>query len=223
MRILLVDDDPALVRSLQIGLRTAGHEVLLARDGRSALQAAREDEPDLVVLDLGLPDLPGPEVIRRLRSWTALPVVVLSARSDSQDKVEALDLGADDYVTKPFGLEELLARIRAAGRRTGADRPEVRAGDLVISPATRQLTRAGEAVRLTPTEWSLLDVLLRAAPRLVSREDLLREVWGPGYERETHYLRVHIGSLRKKLEADPAAPRHVLTEPGMGYRFTDGT
>ena len=223
MRILLVDDDATLARSLAIGLRTQGHEVLVARDGRTALQAAREDDPDLVVLDLGLPDLAGPEVIRRLRAWTGLPIVVLSARSDSYDKVEALDLGADDYVTKPFGLEELLARIRAAGRRTGADRPEVRAGDLVISPATRQLTRAGESVRLTPTEWSLLDVLLRSSPRLVSREELLREVWGPGYERETHYLRVHIGSLRKKLEHDPADPRHVVTEPGMGYRFTEGT
>ena len=223
MRILLVDDDAALVRSLAIGLRTQGHEVLVARDGRTALQAAREDDPDLLVLDLGLPDLSGPEVIRRVRSWTGLPIIVLSARSDSQDKVQALDLGADDYVTKPFGLEELLARIRAAGRRTGADRPEVRAGDLVISPTTRQLTRAGESVRLTPTEWALLEVLLRDAPRLVTREDLLREVWGPGYERETHYLRVHIGSLRKKLEHDPAEPRHVLTVPGMGYRFADGT
>ena len=223
MRVLLVDDDPALVRSLDIGLRSQGHDVVVARDGRTALQAAREDEPDLVVLDLGLPDLSGSEVIRRLREWTGLPIVVLSARSDSHDKVEALDLGADDYVTKPFGLEELLARIRAAGRRTGADRAEVRAGDLVIAPATRQLTRAGQPVRLTPTEWSLLEVLLRDSPRLVSREDLLREVWGPGYERETHYLRVHVGSLRKKIEVDPSDPRHVLTEPGMGYRFTSGT
>ena len=219
MRILLVDDDPALVQSLAIGLRTHGHDVVVARDGRTALQAAREDEPDLVVLDLGLPDVGGPEIIRQLRAWTTLPIVVLSARSDSRDKVEALDLGADDYVTKPFGLAELLARIRAAGRRTGADRPEVRTGDLVITPATRQLTRGGEPVRLTPTEWSLLEVLLRASPRLVPREDLLREVWGPGYERETHYLRVHVGTLRKKLEADPAHPRHLLTEAGMGYRF----
>ena len=219
MRVLLVDDDPALVQSLAIGLQAHGHQVLTARDGRPALQAAREDEPDLVVLDLGLPDLGGPEVIRRLRAWTSLPIVVLSARSDSRDKVEALDLGADDYVTKPFGLEELLARIRAAGRRTGADRPEVRTGGLVISPASRQVTRDGQPVRLTPTEWSLLEVLLRASPRLVSREELLREVWGPGYERETHYLRVHVGSLRKKLEADPSRPELVLTEPGMGYRW----
>jgi two-component system KDP operon response regulator KdpE len=223
VRILLVDDDPALVRSLDIGLRTHGHEVLVARDGRTALQAAREDDPDLVVLDLGLPDLAGPEVIRQLRAWTRLPIVVLSARPDSHDKVEALDLGADDYVTKPFGLEELVARIRAAGRRSGADRPEFRVGDLVISSATRQLQRDGQPVRLTPTEWSLLDVLLRDSPRLVSREDLLREVWGPGYERETHYLRVHVASLRKKLEPDPAEPRYVVTEPGMGYRFTGST
>jgi two-component system KDP operon response regulator KdpE len=219
VRVLLVDDDQALVQSLAIGLRTHGHDVLVARDGRTAIDAAREDAPDLVVLDLGLPDVSGPDVIRAIRSWTGLPIVVLSARSDSRDKVEALDLGADDYVTKPFGLEELLARIRAAGRRTGADRPEVRAGDLVISTATRRATKAGQAVRLTPTEWSLLEVLLRAAPRLVAREDLLREVWGPGYERETHYLRVHVGSLRKKLEHDPSQPRHLLTEAGMGYRF----
>lgn len=219
MRVLLVDDDAALVQSLAIGLHAHGHQVLTARDGRTALQAAREDEPDLVVLDLGLPDLAGPDVIRGLRAWTSLPIVVLSARSDSRDKVEALDLGADDYVTKPFGLEELLARIRAAGRRTGADRPEVRTGNLVISPASRQVTRDGQPVRLTPTEWSLLEVLLRASPRLVSREELLLEVWGPGYERETHYLRVHVGALRKKLEADPSRPVLVLTEPGMGYRW----
>ena len=219
MRILVVDDDATLRQTLAIGLRAGGHEVLLAADGRSALQAAVEDKPDLVVLDLGLPDLSGVEVLRELRTWSSLPVVVLSARDGSQDKVQALDLGADDYVTKPFGAEELLARIRAAGRRAGSDLPVVEAGSLVIDVPARRVTRDGAVVRLTPTEWSLLEMLVRHPGRLVSQRDLLHEVWGPSYGRETNYLRVYVAGLRKKLEEDPATPRHLLTAAGMGYRF----
>jgi two-component system KDP operon response regulator KdpE len=219
MRILLVDDDATLRQTLSIGLRAEGHHVLLAADGRSALQAVSEDRPDLVVLDLGLPDLSGVDVLRRLRSWSRLPVVVLSARDGSEDKVEALDLGADDYVTKPFGSEELLARIRAAARRAGSDLPVVEAGSLTIDIPDRLVMRDGERVRLTPTEWGLLEALVRHPGRLVSQQDLLHEVWGPSYGRETNYLRVYVSGLRKKLEVDPSAPQHLLTEPGLGYRF----
>jgi len=219
VRILLVDDDETLRRTLGIGLRAADHDVLIAADGRSALQALREDKPDLVVLDLGLPDLSGVEVLRRLRSWSTVPVVVLSARAESSEKVQALDLGADDYVTKPFGMDELLARIRAAGRRAGSDVPVLEAGDLVIDLPARRVTKAGEVVRLTPTEWGLLEMLVRTPGRLVTQRDLLHEVWGPSYGRETNYLRVYLGGLRKKLEDDPSAPRHLITEPGIGYRF----
>jgi two-component system KDP operon response regulator KdpE len=214
-----VDDDATLRSALGIGLRAAGHDVLVAADGRTALQAVREDRPDLVVLDLGLPDLSGIEVLRSLRTWSTTPVVVLSARAESTEKVEALDLGADDYVTKPFGMEELLARIRAAARRAGSDVPVLEAGDLVVDLPARRVTKNGEVVRLTPTEWGLLEVLVRTPGRLVSQRDLLHEVWGPAYGTETHYLRVYVGALRKKLEDDPSAPRHLITEPGMGYRF----
>ncbi|MGC4110036.1 MAG: response regulator transcription factor [Nocardioides sp.] len=219
MRILLVDDDATLRRTLTIGLRAADHEVLIAADGRSALQALREDRPDLVVLDLGLPDVSGVEVLRQLRSWSTVPVVVLSARAESAEKVQALDLGADDYVTKPFGMDELLARVRAAGRRAGSDVPVLEAGDLVVDLPARRVTKGGAVVRLTPTEWGLLEMLVRTPGRLVSQKDLLHEVWGPAYGRETNYLRVYVGSLRKKLEDDPSEPRHLITEPGMGYRF----
>jgi two-component system KDP operon response regulator KdpE len=217
--VLLVDDDATLRRTLGIGLRAAGHEVVVAADGRTALQAAREDRPDIVVLDLGLPDLSGVEVLRDLRAWSTVPVVVLSARAESGEKVRALDLGADDYVTKPFGMEELLARVRAAARRAGSDVPVLEAGDLVIDLPARRVTRRGEVVRLTPTEWSLLELLVRTPGRLVTQRDLLHEVWGPSYGRETNYLRVYVGGLRKKLEDDPSAPRHLITEPGIGYRF----
>jgi two-component system, OmpR family, KDP operon response regulator KdpE len=219
VRILLVDDDATLRQTLAIGLRAQGHEVLLAADGRSALQAAREDQPDLVVLDLGLPDLSGVEVLRDLRTWSRLPVVVLSARDGSPDKVEALDLGADDYVTKPFGADELLARIRAAARRAGSDLPVFETGSLRIDVPARRVLRHGTAVRLTPTEWAMLEVLVRHPGRLVTQKDLLHEVWGPSYDRETNYLRVYVAGLRKKLEEDPASPRHLVTEPGLGYRF----
>ena len=203
MKVLLVDDDATLRQTLAIGLRAEGHEVLLAADGRSALQAAVEDQPDLLVLDLGLPDLSGVEVLRELRTWSTLPVVVLSARDGSRDKVEALDLGADDYVTKPFGADELLARIRAAGRRAGSDLPVLEAGSLTIDVPARRVTRDGAVIRLTPTEWSLLEVLVRHPGRLVSQRDLLHEVWGPSYGQETNYLRVYVAGLRKKLEDRP--------------------
>jgi two-component system KDP operon response regulator KdpE len=219
VKVLVVDDDPTLRRTLEIGLRAEGHEVLIAADGRTALQALQEDHPDIVVLDLGLPDVSGVEVLRRLRAWSTTPVVVLSARAESTEKVEALDLGADDYVTKPFGMEELLARVRAAARRAGSDVPVLQAGDLVIDLPARRVTKAGEVVRLTPTEWGLLEMLVRTPGRLVSQQDLLHEVWGPSYGRETNYLRVYVGGLRKKLEDDPSAPRHLITEPGIGYRF----
>ncbi len=217
--MLVVDDDATLRSTLAIGLRAADHEVLIAADGRTALQALREDRPDVVVLDLGLPDLSGIEVLRRLRTWSTTPVVVLYARAESTEKVEALDLGADDYVTKPFGMDELLARIRAAARRAGSDVPVLEAGDLVIDLPARRVTKAGEVVRLTPTEWGLLEMLVRTPGRLVAQRDLLHEVWGPAYDKETNYLRVYVGALRKKLEDDPSAPRHLITEPGMGYRF----
>jgi two-component system KDP operon response regulator KdpE len=219
VKVLLVDDDATLRQTLGIGLRAAGHDVLIAGDGRTALQAAREDRPDIVVLDLGLPDLSGFDVLRRLRAWSTVPVVVLSARAESSEKVQALDLGADDYVTKPFGMEELLARVRAAARRAGSDVPVLSAGDLVIDLPARRVTKGGAVVRLTPTEWGLLEMLVRAPGRLVSQQDLLHEVWGPTYSRETNYLRVYVGGLRKKLEDDPSTPRHLITEPGMGYRF----
>jgi two-component system KDP operon response regulator KdpE len=219
VKVLLVDDDATLRRTLGIGLRAADHDVLVVADGRSALQALREDRPDIVVLDLGLPDLSGMEVLGRLRAWSTVPVVVLSARAESSEKVQALDLGADDYVTKPFGMEELLARIRAAARRAGSDVPVLEAGDLMIDLPARRVSRSGAVVRLTPTEWGLLEMLVRTPGRLVSQRDLLHAVWGPAYGKETNYLRVYIGGLRKKLEVDPSRPRHLITEPGMGYRF----
>ena len=219
MRILLVEDDRVLLRTLAIGLRAEGYDVLVAADGRTALDACREDDPDLVILDLGLPDLSGFDVLRSVRSWSALPFIVLSARSDSADKVTALDAGADDYVTKPFGMDELLARIRAAGRRAGGERPPVQAGELCIDLADRRVTRSGERVHLTPKEWDLLEALVVADGRVVRQADLLHAVWGPGYGDESQYLRTYVGTLRKKLEADASRPRHLVTEPGVGYRF----
>ncbi|HET6684962.1 MAG TPA: winged helix-turn-helix domain-containing protein, partial [Jiangellaceae bacterium] len=195
--------------------------VVTAHDGASALEVAADKHPDVVVLDLGLPDLDGVEVIRGLRGWTRVPIIVLSARQDSHDKVVALDAGADDYMTKPFGMDELLARLRAAIRRIGPTEEEavVAAGDLTIDLARRKVTRAGTDVRLTPTEWGLLEVLVRAEGRMVGRQQLLHEVWGPAYNSETNYLRVYAAQLRRKLEDDPAHPRHIVTVPGMGYRF----
>lgn len=219
-KVLVVDDEPALARALAINLRAHGWEVVTAADGRSALDAAAREHPDVVVLDLGLPDLDGTEVIAGLRGWTSVPIVVLSARQHGEDKVEALDLGADDYVTKPFAMNELMARLRAAVRRAQDAAPaasEVVAGDLVVDLARKRVARAGQDVRLTPTEWAFLELLARNLGRLVPREQVLREVWGPAYAHESHYLRVYAAQLRRKLEADPAHPRHLVTTPGLGY------
>ncbi len=219
-RVLVVDDDPAIQRTLAIGLRARGYDVLPARDGRTAVQACRDDEPDVVLLDLGLPDLSGVEVLRTVREWSAVPVIVLSARHGSDDKVEALDVGADDYVTKPFGMDELLARVRAAVRRSVPDqlRPVV-TDAFTIDLAARQVLREGTEVRLTPTEWRLLESLVSRPGRLVPQRQLLSDGWGPGYVAETNYLRVYVAGLRRKLEPDPSRPRYLITEPGMGYRF----
>jgi two-component system KDP operon response regulator KdpE len=221
-RVLVIDDDPHLLRALRITLRAAGHDVDTAPDGRTALQQAAALPPDVVVLDLGLPDLDGTEVLAGLRPWYAGPVLVLSARADSQDKVRALDAGADDYVTKPFDMSELLARLRAALRRGSGEPadPVVTTGHFTVDLAARQVTVEGAPVHLTPTEWGLLEALVRHPGRLIAQRQLLQSVWGPAYEKETHYLRVYLAQLRRKLEPDPAHPRYLRTEPGMGYRFT---
>ena len=218
--VLVVDDEPHLVRTLAINLRARDYEVETAQDGRSALQAFHEREPDLIVLDLGLPDLDGVEVLRRVREVSEVPVIVLSARSESVDKVEALDVGADDYVTKPFGMEELLARVRVALRRNreldSPQQPPFETDRFRLDFAERRAVIDGAETRLTPTEWRLLSVLARRPGHLVSQRDLLREVWGPGYGRESNYLRVYANQLRRKLEPDPTRPRYLLTEPGQG-------
>ena len=224
-RVLLVDDDTHLLRALRITLAARGYTVLTAADGRTALRVAADHQPDVIVLDLGLPDRDGADVITHLRLSTSVPIIVLSARTDSADKVHALDRGADDYVTKPFGVAELMARMRAAVRRAGsvgdaADSP-IRAGDLTVDLAAKIVYRDGEQVRLTPTEWSILELLARNYGRLVSRRQLLQHIWGPGDRKETSYLRVYLAQLRHKLEQDPAHPRHLITEAGMGYRFRD--
>ncbi|MEZ0089583.1 response regulator [Streptacidiphilus sp. EB129] len=223
-RVLVVDDEPQIVRALVINLRARGYEVDAAQDGASALELAAARHPDVVLLDLGLPDMDGTQVIRGLRGWTKIPVIVLSARHASDEKVEALDAGADDYVTKPFGMDELLARLRAAVRRaapvgTDPDEAVVNTASFTVDLVAKRVQRDGADVRLTPTEWHLLEVLVRNAGRLVSQKQLLQEVWGPAYGTETNYLRVYMAQLRRKLEADPAHPRHFITEPGMGYRF----
>ena len=264
-RVLVVDDEPQILRALRINLRVRDYDVHVAATGAEALQVAGRYPPDLVILDLGLPDLDGVEVIQGLRGWTKAPIIVLSGRADSLDKVEALDAGADDYITKPFGVEELLARMRAAVRRTGAveDLPKIQLGRLVVDLAAKRVTRqatvpagdgdqagAGQAgatggqaevaggqpevaggqpeagapdqaddIRLTPTEWHLLEVLLRNPGKLLSRNQLLTEVWGPGYADATGNLRLYMAQLRRKLEPDPARPRWLVTEPGMGYRY----
>jgi two-component system KDP operon response regulator KdpE len=219
--VLIADDDPQILRALRITLGARGYEVTTAADGRAALDAATRTRPDLVVLDLGMPGLSGIEVIQALRGWTTVPILVVSGRTESWDKVEALDAGADDYVTKPFAADELLARIRALSRRqaTATDEPVVTFGDVVVDLGARVATRAGSTVRLTPTEWRLLEVLVRHPGRLVTREALLTEVWGPQYTSDTGYLRLYLSQLRKKLEPEPSAPRFLITESGMGYRF----
>jgi len=219
----LVDDEPQILRALRINLTTRGYEVITAATGAGALRAVAERAPDVIVLDLGLPDMDGTQVLGGLRGWTEVPVIVLSARTDSADKVAALDAGADDYLTKPFGMEEFLARLRAALRRgaspAGEDAPVVVTDAFTVDLMTKTVTRDGSAVHLTPTEWGILEMLVRNRGKLVGQKELLQEVWGPAYATETHYLRVYVAQLRRKLEPQPGRPRHLLTEAGMGYRF----
>ncbi|UUU39530.1 response regulator [Streptomyces sp. NBC_00162] len=224
-RVLVVEDEPQIVRALVINLKARKYEVDAAADGASALELAAARHPDVVVLDLGLPDMDGIEVIKGLRGWTRVPILVLSARHTSDEKVDALDAGADDYVTKPFGMDELLARLRAAVRRaeppagSGEDEVVVETEAFTVDLAAKKAVREGRDVRLTPTEWHLLEVLVRNGGKLVSQRQLLQEVWGPSYGTETNYLRVYMAQLRRKLESNPSHPRHFITEPGMGYRF----
>jgi two-component system KDP operon response regulator KdpE len=220
-RVLVVDDEPAMLRALRINLRVRKYDVTTASTGREALAEARRRPPDAVILDLGLPDVDGIEVIRELRGWSRAPVIVLSGRTGPGDKIAALDAGADDYVTKPFSMEELLARLRAVLRRddTGPLPVRVRVGRCEIDLAAHTALDGARTVRLTPTQWRLLEILLRHPGQLVGTQRLLTEIWGPGYERYTHYLRFHMAGLRRKLEDDPSRPRHLLTEPGMGYRY----
>ncbi|PKZ66100.1 DNA-binding response regulator [Gordonia terrae] len=226
-RVLVVDDEPQLLRALRINLNARGFAVTTAATGAAALTVAARENPHVVVLDLGLPDIDGLTVLEGLRGWTTVPVIVLSARTDAADKVVALDSGADDYVTKPFGMEEFLARLRAALRRGAvsnatSEAPVVDAGAFVVDLAAKQVTRGEVPVHLTPTEWGILEILVRHEGKLVSQSDILTTVWGPGYLGQSNYLRVYLASLRRKLEEDPAHPRHLLTEAGMGYRFVRG-
>ncbi|WP_018658100.1 response regulator [Actinomadura flavalba] len=221
-RVLVVDDDAQILRALRVNLRARDYAVDTAETGTAALRAAGERHPDLVVLDLGLPDMEGVDVVHGLRGWTRVPIIVLSGRAGSSDKVEALEAGADDYVTKPFDIAELVARIRAVTRRAVPSdaAPVVAVGHGTVDLPARTVRAAdGTPVRLTPTEWHLLEILVRNPGRLVTQRHLLTEVWGPSYTAETHYLRQYMAQLRRKLEPDPARPRHLLTEPGMGYRF----
>jgi len=228
-RVLVVDDEPQLLRALRITIGARGHDVRTAVDGRQALADAASHPPDRIILDLGLPDMDGVDVIRGLRGWTSAPIIVLSGRTGSEDKVEALDAGADDYVTKPFGVDELLARLRAVSRRVVGedDSPTARIGAYTIDLATRRPSRTdgidgdadGNEVRLTPTEWHLLEILVRHPGKLINQKQLLADVWGPAYTDQFHYLREYLARLRRKLEPDPSRPRHLITEPGMGYRY----
>jgi two-component system KDP operon response regulator KdpE len=221
MHVLVVDDDPDLLSALAITLRAHQYVVHTARTGTDGLEVAGQHPPDIAVIDLGLPDMEGTTVITRLRSWTDAPILVLSGRADSADKVEALDAGADDYVTKPFSADELLARLRAAARRAPAPdaSPLVEVGAATIDLAARRVIKAGVDVHLTPTEWQLLEVFIKHPGKLLSRRTLLRSAWGPGYETAGGSLRLYMAQLRRKLEDDPARPRHLLNEPGLGYRF----
>ncbi|GGF24312.1 response regulator [Subtercola lobariae] len=225
MRVLIVDDDAQIRRALRINLNARGYEVVLAATGEDALKQAAEHPAELVVLDLGLPGLSGIAVIEGLRGWSTVPILVVSGRSDSADKVDALDAGADDYVTKPFAIDELLARIRALTRRNvaGVDEPVVTFGDITVDLAAHDVRSGDTVVKLTPTEWKLLEVLVRNPRRLVTKQQLLSTVWGSAYTTEDGYLRLYLAQLRKKLEPDPSRPRYLITEPGLGYRFTPGT
>jgi two-component system KDP operon response regulator KdpE len=220
-RVLVVEDEPQMQRALTTNLRARGYDVDEAASGEEALALAASRHPDVVILDLGLPGIDGIDVVHGLRGWTTVPILVLSARDDEASKVQALDVGADDYVTKPFGMDELLARLRAALRRaTPADEePMVSTDDFVVDLAAKRVMRGSEAVHLTPTEWQVVEVLVRNPGRLVSQRQLLAEVWGPQYRTETNYLRLYLAQVRRKLEPEPSRPRYFLTEPGMGYRF----
>jgi two-component system, OmpR family, KDP operon response regulator KdpE len=222
-RILVVDDEPQIVRALKVILRGAGYSTEQAESKEEALNAVSVHPPDAMVLDLVLPDGSGVDVCTEVRSWTSLPIIVLSAVGDEREKVRALDAGADDYITKPFGTDELLARLRAALRRVSEDggEPTVDLGDLVIDLAARTVARNGAGVHLTPIEFNLLRVLALHRGKLVTHRQLLHQVWGPGYEEETHYLRVHVAHIRSKIESEPSRPRHLITEPGIGYRLRD--
>jgi two-component system KDP operon response regulator KdpE len=223
IRVLVVDDEPQIVRALAVNLQAIGYKVDVARSGEEALRVAADHRPDAVILDLGLPGMDGLEVIGGLRGWTTVPIIVLSVREQERDKIAALDAGADDYVTKPFGMGELLARLRSALRRATAgdlDEPTVATPDFTIDLSTKMvMSPNGEEVRLTPTEWGIVEVLARHQGKLVSQTQLLKQVWGPDYGEETNYLRVFMAQIRRKLEPDPTHPRYFITEPGMGYRF----
>jgi DNA-binding response OmpR family regulator len=223
-RVLVVDDEAGLRRALAANLRARGYEVDLAASGEEALALAARGHPDVVILDLGLPGIDGVEVVRGLRGWSGVPILILSARDGEPAKVAALDAGADDYVTKPFGMDELLARVRAAVRRAAPTEEVavVETGHFRVDLSAKTVTNPAGPVRLTPTEWHLLEVLVRNAGKLVGHRQLLQEVWGPQYGVETNYLRVHMANLRRKLEPDPSRPRYLLTEPGMGHRFVAG-
>ena len=220
-RVLVIDDEAPILRALQINLAARKYQVSTAADGASGLAAMARERPDVVILDLGLPDMDGTDVIRGVRGWTSTPIIVLSAWGQESQKVAALDAGADDYVTKPFGMDELLARLRAAVRRASRapDEPVVITADFTVDLADKRVIRDGRDVRLTPTEWQLLEVLARNSGRLVTQRQLLQEVWGPSYQTESNYLRVYVAQLRRKLEPEPSRPRYLLTESGMGYRF----
>ncbi|AYJ47719.1 response regulator [Rhodococcus sp. P1Y] len=221
IRILIVDDEPQIVRALRINLKVRGYDVATAASGSEALRVAADFHPEIVLLDLGLPDFDGIDVIGGLRGWTDIPIVVLSARTDSADTVEALDAGADDFVTKPFEMDALLARLRAALRRgpRAVEEAVVQTDSFSVDLSTKTVTRDGKTVHLTRTEWGVLELLARNRGKLVSQKEILQTVWGPKHERETHYLRIYLGQLRQKLEDDPSQPRHLLTETGMGYRL----
>ncbi|WJL94115.1 response regulator [Microbacterium sp. ET2] len=221
MKILLADDDPQLVRALRITLAAHGYDVVAAPDGAAAVAMAAQTHPDIILLDLGMPRLDGMQVIEALRGWTTAPIIVVSGRTGSADKVDALDAGADDYVTKPFQIDELLARLRALSRRRGgtADEPLVAFGDVTVDLAARAVTRGGERVHLTPTEWRMLEFLARNPGALVTRQTLLKEIWASENVQDSGYLRLYMSQLRKKLEPDPSHPVHLLTESGMGYRL----
>ncbi|WP_371614014.1 response regulator [Streptomyces sp. NBC_00454] len=224
-RVLVVDDEPRLARLLVINLKARTYEVDCAHDGRAALDAVAARRPDAVLLDLGLPDMDGIEVLTRLRIWSQVPVLVVSARHGSEEKIQALDAGADDYITKPFSMDELMARLGAVVRRTPArgtdavDESVVETEEFTVDLLAKKARRGGANIRLTPTEWHLLEVLIRNRGKLVSQRRLLQEVWGSSYGTQTNYLRVYMAHLRRKLEADPSHPRHLITAPGMGYRF----